>query len=377
MHSDRKHILHFGMFFPAAVLFWQRLQGYSGVGSFRALIPGASPALSMAVRYLLKLLMICRTLNNSRFLTCGRMGAVFCTVAGLLHPAGCILIYANRYRTEKLFSALMISLVVFLHPASLSARGPGGNQPLREARNGVYVIAHRGAHKGIPENSAAASERAVKMGCDFVEIDVRMSKDGTLVNFHDARISPAPGKPPVEIREMTQDELKQIDIGRGFGRKWKNTRIPAVAEIFEICRGKSGIYLDLKEAPVGRVVDLVRQYRLEPDVVWYIPARRIDQIRELLELCPDCILMPDPGRDPGIDQMLKTIPARVVATDMKVLDPGFVERAHQENVLVFVDELKGTKKEWKQILSMGADGIQTDKPEKLISYLRRRVYEEK
>jgi len=377
MNSGRKHILHFRMSPPAAVLFWQRLQGYSGVGYFRALIPGTLPALSMAVQYLLKVLMICRIFNNSRFLTYGRMGAVFCAVAGLLHPAGCIWIYANRYRTGKLFSTLVISLVVFLHPGSLSARVPGGNQLLREARNGVYVIAHRGAHKGIPENSAAASERAVKMGCDFVEIDVRMSKGGTLVNFHDARISPAPGKPPVEIREMTLDELKQIDIGRGFGRKWKNTRIPTVAEIFEICRGKSGIYLDLKEAPIGRVVDLVRQYRLEPDVVWYIPARRIDQIRELSELCPECILMPDPGRDPGIDQMLKTIPARVVATDMKVLDFSFVERAHQDNALVFVDELNGTRKEWRQILSMGADGIQTDKPEKLISYLRRRVYEEK
>lgn len=280
---------------------------------------------------------------------------------------------------KRLGSGLLLAMgiAMLLCPKSLWAEKSREASTLRQARNGVYVIAHRGAHKGIPENSVAACKRAVHMGCDFVEIDVRMSKDGTLVNFHDARVSTVPGTPPVEIREMTLDELKQIDIGRGFGRKWKNTRIPGVEEIFEICRGKSGVYLDLKDAPISRVVELVRQYRMETDVVWYIPARRIDQIRELSELCPECILMPDPGKDPGIDQMLKTVPARVVATDMKVLDLSFVEKVHRSDALVFVDELRGTKKEWRQILAMGVDGIQTDDPGKLISFLRRRGYAKK
>ena len=43
---------------------------------------------------------------------------------------------------------------------------------------GVYVVAHRGAHNGIPENSLAAYRKAIELGVDFVEIDIRATKDG-------------------------------------------------------------------------------------------------------------------------------------------------------------------------------------------------------
>ena len=45
--------------------------------------------------------------------------------------------------------------------------------PLKPPRNGgVYVIAHRGAHQGPPENSLPAYQKAIDLGCDFVEVDV-------------------------------------------------------------------------------------------------------------------------------------------------------------------------------------------------------------
>jgi glycerophosphoryl diester phosphodiesterase len=60
---------------------------------------------------------------------------------------------------------------------------------LRAPRNGnVYVVAHRGAHDGVPENTLAAYQRAIDMGCDFVEIDVRTTRDGVLVSIHNSTI---------------------------------------------------------------------------------------------------------------------------------------------------------------------------------------------
>ena len=38
---------------------------------------------------------------------------------------------------------------------------------------GVYVIAHRGAHRGIPKNTLSAHERAIQLGADFVEIGLQ------------------------------------------------------------------------------------------------------------------------------------------------------------------------------------------------------------
>ena len=56
-------------------------------------------------------------------------------------------------------------------------------------RNGnTYVIAHRGAHVGIPENSLPAIQKAIDLGCDFVEIDTRATKDGRIVSVHNASV---------------------------------------------------------------------------------------------------------------------------------------------------------------------------------------------
>ena len=41
---------------------------------------------------------------------------------------------------------------------------------IKEPANGIYVVAHRGAHNGIPENTY---QKAIDLGCDFVEIDIR------------------------------------------------------------------------------------------------------------------------------------------------------------------------------------------------------------
>ncbi|MEO2048003.1 MAG: glycerophosphodiester phosphodiesterase family protein [Pirellulales bacterium] len=54
--------------------------------------------------------------------------------------------------------------------------------------SGIYVVAHRGAHTGIPDNSLAAYEKAIELGVDFVEIDIRATKDGKLVSIHNASI---------------------------------------------------------------------------------------------------------------------------------------------------------------------------------------------
>src|ERR1041384_3084618 len=53
---------------------------------------------------------------------------------------------------------------------------------------GVIVIAHRGANKFAPENTLAAFRKAIEMGCDYVELDVRRTRDGALILMHDRTV---------------------------------------------------------------------------------------------------------------------------------------------------------------------------------------------
>jgi len=85
--------------------------------------------------------------------------------------------WSNTFRVAV--SSLLLTLVLIASSLCVA------DDVLPPPKNGVmYVVAHRGAHKGIPENTLAAYAKAIEFGCDFVEIDVRTTKDGVLVSIH-------------------------------------------------------------------------------------------------------------------------------------------------------------------------------------------------
>jgi len=245
------------------------------------------------------------------------------------------------------------------------------NSDFRKPRHGnTYVIAHRGAHVGIPENSLAAIQKAIELGCDFVEIDTRMTKDGRIVSVHNASVDEYVIGKTGKVKDSTLEEIKKLDIGEKTGPEWKNTRIPTVEDILQLCHGKIGIYLDLKEPLVPELLRIIDKYDMERDIIWYIPASRMEIIKQLKTLCPDCIPMPDPGPERNIQEVVDQVHPRVLASDMGQLSESFVKTAHAGNSKVFVDEKKGTPEEWHQIINWGTDGIQTDNPAALFEYLK-------
>jgi len=241
-------------------------------------------------------------------------------------------------------------------------------------KNGdTYVIAHRGAHIGIPENTLAAYKKAIELGCDFVEIDLRKTKDGRFVSVHNSTLDAyTEGKVTGKVRDYTLGELKKMNIGKRVGAEWENERIPTFEEILLLCKGKIGIYLDLKEPDVKAQIRLIKRFGMERDIVWYIPASHMDVIKEVKKNCDECFVMPDPGPKENIAKVFKEVRPRIIATDMGELNEGYMKIAKKYSIKVFVDEDKGTEEEWKKILSWGTDGIQTDNPAKLIEYLNKK-----
>jgi len=236
----------------------------------------------------------------------------------------------------------------------------------------TYVIAHRGAHIGIPENSLPAIQKAIDLGCDYVEIDTRATKDGRIVSVHNSTIDQyVPGRKG-KVSDFTLEEIKTMDIGERTGPEWKNTRIPGIEDILQLCRGQVGIYLDLKENLVPQLLPIIHKYEMERDIVWYIPASRGNEIKELQKLCYKCVAMPDPGPEKNIAETEKQFRPRVIATDMGELTESFVKACHAINAKVFVDDKKETPEEWEKIISWGTDGIQTNNPAALIEFIKNR-----
>ena len=115
------------------------------------------------------------------------------------------------------------------------------------------IVAHRGASALVEfENSLPAFEKAIELGSDAMEFDVRRTADGVLVSFHDDSVQ---GR---RIGELGFGELQAIAGRLGFV-------VPRVEEIFEMARGRIFLDIELKESGYEReIVDMARA-RLEPE----------------------------------------------------------------------------------------------------------------
>lgn len=101
----------------------------------------------------------------------------------------------------------------------------------------MTIIAHRGGAHEAPENTRAAFERAL-MGNFPIELDVRPTKDGRLVVFHDAtleRTTDGAG----QVAALTVEQLKILDAGNG-------ERIQTLKEVLELVAGRVPIIIEVK-----------------------------------------------------------------------------------------------------------------------------------
>ena len=106
------------------------------------------------------------------------------------------------------------------------------------------IVAHRGAPEGVPENTISAFERAVGIGADAIEMDVRLAKDGVAVVFHKFYLDDTTNASgPLFAR--TYAELQGVEL-LGGGDSPKGRRIPTFREVLEAFAGRLGLEIELK-----------------------------------------------------------------------------------------------------------------------------------
>src|ERR1041385_8757909 len=89
----------------------------------------------------------------------------------------------------------------------------------------VVAIAHRGEHLHHPENTIPAFEEAIRLGADYIEVDVRTTADGKLVLSHDGKVDRRTNGQG-EVARMTFDEIRTLDAGVKSGPQFTGTKVP-------------------------------------------------------------------------------------------------------------------------------------------------------
>jgi len=110
------------------------------------------------------------------------------------------------------------------------------------------LVAHRGASRDAPENTLPAFELAWQQGADAIEGDFHLTQDGAIVCIHDEIIRQGVHSKKV-IKNSGLDELRQLDVGSRFGKRWQDVRIPTIAEVFQTIPPGKKIYIEIKCGP--------------------------------------------------------------------------------------------------------------------------------
>ena len=91
------------------------------------------------------------------------------------------------------------------------------------------VIGHRGAKGYAPENTLESIRTAADMGVEWVELDVKLTRDGVPVIFHDedlARVTNGSGL----MAETDYEDVKDLDAGSWYGESFLGAKIPTLEE---------------------------------------------------------------------------------------------------------------------------------------------------
>lgn len=116
--------------------------------------------------------------------------------------------------------------------------------------NMVLNFAHRGSLTEAPENTVSAVKKALSHGAKAIELDVQLTKDGELVVIHDHHLKRFTHETTTLIKELTLEEIKQLDIGSAFSRAYEGETLATLDEILSICPHEVLLNIEIKNIPV-------------------------------------------------------------------------------------------------------------------------------
>jgi len=143
-----------------------------------------------------------------------------------------------------------------------------------EINNSFYqskIMAHRGFSSLAPENTISAFQKAIEIGADFIELDVRKTKDDSLVVIHDESVDRTSSNGMKgNISSLMYKDLNYINVGYSekFGSKFYFEKIPTLYEVLKLAKGKINICIELKSKNIElNALSVIKSTNTENDVI--------------------------------------------------------------------------------------------------------------
>lgn len=260
----------------------------------------------------------------------------------------------------------------------------------------VVVACHRGDWRNYPENSIPAIESIIRMGADIMELDLKLTKDSVLVLSHDwtiDRCTTGKGR----VSDYTLDELKQFRLRRAHGVATDSLHICTLREALECCKDRICVNVDQGYEYYDMVLAITEELGVTNQILikgkhsvasvaekmaahehnmMYMPIIDIqkEQGQKLFQEYMDTKTVPL-----AYEVCWKKLTPEVSDCFKKVVESGSKLWVNTiwGSLCGYLDDDKaldcGDPAEvYDQVIALGASMIQTDRPEQLLNYLRKK-----
>jgi glycerophosphoryl diester phosphodiesterase len=251
------------------------------------------------------------------------------------------------------------------------------------------VIAHQGGDGLWPGDTLYAYQHAADLGADVLEMDVHMTKDGTLVLSHDETVDRTTDGTGL-IEDLTLDEIKALDAGCDWTAdegathpyRGQGITISTLEEIFEAFPAKR-MLMEIKK--VSRPIDqslckLIQKYDMQDKVI--VASFDDEALDHFRQVCPGIatsgarnevktfVLLSKVGLGFLVSPRFQSLQVPAESSGITIMTPAFVRAAHRRNLHVepwTIDD----PQQLQDYIDWGVDGIITDRPDVMLEILGR------
>ncbi len=221
------------------------------------------------------------------------------------------------------------------------------------------VVGHRGAPREEPENTLASFRRAVDIGVDWIEFDLRKTKDGVLVIIHDDsvdRTTNGSGK----VGDMTFDEIEQLDAGNG-------QKVPSLQQVVDLARNKVKMDMEIKEEGIeADVVAAIENNNITAQcMVSSFMLQTIKNVKNLNSHIMIAAIMDKMPPDGCIDWLACEVKADAVMLSIKIVSPQLLAELRRKGLKIGIWNAD-TPDQIKKYAAMRPDYLCSNHPERLI-----------
>jgi glycerophosphoryl diester phosphodiesterase len=268
-----------------------------------------------------------------------------------------------------------------------------------EPKVNFHIQAHRGAGIDMPENTLESFQAMWDVGVT-PEADLRTTKDGVIVCFHDADFrrvvsNVAKAQQGQGVENLTAEEVQKLEVGSFRGKQYAGQRVPTLAQLFEAMQGHPDrlVYLDIKTENVGldQLQKQVVDAGLQKQIIF--TTKHHDLIRQWKHRVPESLtLIWNGGTEAELEKRLAAIRAKDfegithLQIHVKVVgDPADAEPFVPS--IAFLEKVRDELKDrgivfqvlpwenadpavYRRLLELGAESFATDYPQVTVDAVR-------